>query len=101
MSTTLLVALAAAVVGPLAAYITATRKLSGKIGTSEAGQLWQESKAIRDDYRDRLVQTDARTAALEARVASLEKLNNDLMRENADLRQRVTDLQVTLGREKP
>lgn len=101
MSATFLVALAAVVVAPLVGYVTATRKLSGKIATSEAGQLWEESKAIRDDYRDRLVLTDTRTAALEARVAALEKLNNELMRENADLRERVSSLQVTLGREQP
>lgn len=80
-----------AVIGPLAAYITASRKLSGRIGTSEASQLWAESSKIRDDYRDRLAGTDKRQADLEARVATLEALNVELRRENVQQSQKVME----------
>lgn len=81
----LVVALVVAIVGPLATYVTASRKLSGKIGTSEAGDLWAESRAMRDEYRER-------TAALEARVAKLEQANADLTRENDDLKRQLSDI---------
>lgn len=84
-SPALIVALIAAVAGPLLGYIAATRKLSGKIGTSEASSLWQESASIRSDYRDRLAASEARMANLEARIAEEEKANNSLTRENMAL----------------
>jgi hypothetical protein len=36
------------IVGPVGAYLVAAHKMSGKIATTEAAQLWEESKAIRD-----------------------------------------------------
>lgn len=97
VSAATLVALVVAVVGPLVAYITASRKLSGRIGTSEAGQLWAESKEIRDDYRDRLTATDIRQASLEARVSLLEGLNNELSRENIRLSTQASTYEVTIA----
>jgi septal ring factor EnvC (AmiA/AmiB activator) len=124
----LLLAVAALIVAPLVGYVTATRKLSGKINTSEASKLWDESSKIRDDYRDQIAESNKRTVALEGRVATLEHDNNELARENidlvtkvrayeaiiaelrarlehleqenTDLRELVTALQVRLGQEK-
>jgi chromosome segregation ATPase len=89
----LVVALVVATVGPLIAYLGASRKLSGKIGTSEASDLWAESSRIRDDYRERLDKSNVRQAELEARVAKCEGENNSLMRDNIALRARVETLE--------
>lgn len=83
-SPTALVALIAAI-GPVGAYLLAARKMSGKIGTSDAEQLWAESKAIRDWSKERLEMqdkeiTDLREAlsALSSRCSALEKENETL-----------------------
>lgn len=89
MDAQLLLALGAILIGPIGAFIVATRRLSGKIATSDAGELWSESASIREDYRQRLEKADARQAVLEARVAQLEDANNKLFRENIELRQRL------------
>jgi septal ring factor EnvC (AmiA/AmiB activator) len=81
----LVVALIAAIVGPLATYVVASRKLSGRIDTSEAASLWEESRDIRSDYRDRLAEAEKRMAQLEARVAEEERANTKLTRENIQL----------------
>jgi predicted RNase H-like nuclease (RuvC/YqgF family) len=87
--TPLIVAVLAIVVAPLVGYIGATRKLSGKIATSEAGSLWEESRAIREDYARRLAECDARIQRLEARVRELETDNSALLRENFELTARL------------
>jgi chromosome segregation ATPase len=93
MDPTLIVALVVATVGPLVAYLGASRKLSGKIGTSEAADLWAESSRIRDDYRDRLDKSNLRQAACEERIAKLETDNTGLVRENYELRIRIDVLE--------
>lgn len=97
MTPTVIVALVAAVIGPLVAYMTAARKLSGRVGTSEASQLWAESKVLRDDYRERLTATDLRQAQLEARVSMLEGLNNELARDNLRLTFEGQKAEQTIG----
>jgi chromosome segregation ATPase len=69
----------------LVTYIVASRRMSGKIATSDATDLWKESQSIRDDYRDRLDQSNGRTVRLEERLAILESRNVDLARENVVL----------------
>jgi predicted RNase H-like nuclease (RuvC/YqgF family) len=81
----LIVALIAAVVGPVGTYIIAGRRLSGRIDTTEAASLWEESREIRSDYRDRLADAEKRMAKLEARIADEERANTKLTRENIDL----------------
>lgn len=77
------------IVGALSAYLAAARRFSGKIGSSDAAQLWQESASIREDYRNRI-------AALEARVASCETANNELANVNGALVQQVRGLKDTI-----
>lgn len=86
----------AAVVGPLVAYMTAARKLSGRIGTSEASQLWAESKVLRDDYREQLDATNRRQAKLEERVAQLEAANTELAKENIKLKLEALEAERTI-----
>lgn len=96
----IVVAIATVVVGSLLTYLGVVRKLSGKIGTSEASSLWEESAAIRADYRDQLATAAKRIADLEARVAQVEHLNNQLERENFKCRRAVEQLKADLARER-
>lgn len=107
-----------ALVGAIGAYVAAARRLSGKIDTSEASQLWEESRSIRNDYRDRLDAANQRQAKLEERMAGLERKNielgernvalleeqlhlqkacNDLRDERDQLRREVADLRTQIG----
>jgi predicted RNase H-like nuclease (RuvC/YqgF family) len=79
-----------ALVGAIATYVAAARKLSGKIATSEAASLWEESRAIRDDYRQRLEK-------LENRVLELEKKNYELAAENVRLLRQALETQTLLA----
>lgn len=79
------IAILALIVGPLGAYIGISRRLSGKIGTSEAADLWAESKSLREDAAQKLAISDNRVSALEVRVRELERDNTTLSRENFDL----------------
>jgi predicted RNase H-like nuclease (RuvC/YqgF family) len=96
-SPALIVAVFVAVVGPLATYFTIVRRMSGKIGTSEASELWKESNSMREDYRSQISQAAGRTLALEERVAKLEERNNELRDENSQLRSQVTELKATIA----
>ncbi len=114
MNPSLLVAIGAFVIGPLVGFLAATRKLSGKIATSDASQLWTAAEAMRKEYRDDLLLSNQRVVALETRVANLETLNHDLsvqnavlqkridvlFRENGTLRVRIALLQDELGEER-
>lgn len=75
----------AAFAGALGAYVAAARRLSGKVATSEAASLWEESASIRADYRERLVEAEKRMAHQEERIGKLEERKNELERENLDL----------------
>ena len=90
-----------ALVTAFGAYLASVRKLSGKIGTSEASDLWEESADIRKDYRAQLLMEQQRTARLEQRVDKLEDVNNLLMLDNRDLRAQLNDCQRVLAQVNP
>lgn len=60
--------------------------MSGQIRTSEAEALWEESRDIRKEYRERLQAVEQRNRELEERVAKCEDLNNILGMDNRQLR---------------
>lgn len=91
-----LTAIIAASVAAFGAYIAASRRLSGKINTSEAQSLWQESASIREDYRARIAYAEQRTLRLEERVAQLERANNELALHNSTLVSTNADLSGTI-----
>lgn len=99
-STPWVAGVAAVVFGALGTYLAVVRKLSGKIATTDASELWKESAAIRADYRDQLAASAKRIADLEARVAQLERLNNQLERENFACRRAVEQLTHDLATER-
>lgn len=83
------VAVAIALLGPLGAYIVAARRLSGKIGTSEASDLWAESASIRRDYAQRLEIANERIEVLENQKAALEQQVAGLQAQVRALEERV------------
>lgn len=76
--------------GPLATYLIAARRLSGKINSSDATELWQESRSIRDWSK-------AQIDMLTARIAAVEQQNATLASANADLVTQIRDLSQLLG----
>lgn len=75
-------AVAAALIGALASYIVAARRFSGKIETTEAKDLWEESRAIRKWSQERIETLNGLVARLEARNVELEKRVDHLEDEN-------------------
>lgn len=97
MDVKLLVPLLIAAIAPIGAYLLAARRMSGKIDTSTATELWTEARAIRSDYREQIAQAAERTRDLELRVAKLEGQNNDLIRENIELKAKVASLEALVA----
>ena len=96
----LVAAVIAAVLGPIGAYLVAARKMSGKIGTSDADQLWAESKAIRDWSTERMKAQDeeianlrAELGRLSARCTELEEKNERLQSELSSANEHITMLE--------
>jgi len=96
MNVALIVAFVAAAATPLVTYLIAVRKFSGKIETSDARELWAESRSIRDWSQRRIETLNADAKELEARVRTLEINNDSLAEENRKLIQEVHDLTTTV-----
>lgn len=77
-------AIGVAVISALGAYLAAAKRLSGRIDTTEAAELWKEAASQRESDRARLTAVEQRNADLEARMAALERDNLRLMREALD-----------------
>lgn len=58
----------AASVAAVGAYVAAARRLSGRIETTEAASLWEESASIREDYRAQLHDAGLKIRHLEERL---------------------------------
>lgn len=71
-----------ALLAPLATYLVAVRQLSGRIKDSDATQLWEESRSIRDWSAARMRELNEHIDRLEHRVAELETANRALTEEN-------------------
>ena len=59
-------AIVVALIAPIGAYILAARKMSGKIATSEATDLWAESRSIREWALQRIEAADKEILDLRA-----------------------------------
>jgi chromosome segregation ATPase len=89
-------ALVLALIGPIAAYVLAARRLSGKIETSEAKDLWAESRSIRDWSQKRIEGLNDEITKLQLRVSILETSNEELIGENKRLAEQVRQLSATI-----
>lgn len=72
---------------------TANRVKSGKIATSEATQLWQESGNMRKELKDEII-------ALKEEMKEIKEENASLREDNAKWRQRFDDMQEDLDKVK-
>ena len=94
----IIIALIGVVVGPLITYLIAAKRLSGRVSTSAAAELWEESRSIRQDltkrneYLRKLVDgCDERIEKLENRIDTLEAEKYQLNLENGALKQVVEE----------
>lgn len=85
MVTPVILTLIAAVCAAIGAYLVAARQFSGKIATSDASDLWEESRSIRDWATKRIKELGEIVTHLEGRVAELEQHNGNLTSENQRL----------------
>lgn len=92
--------LVAGVVGPLLGYLAASHKLSGKIDSSEASSLWEESARMRAALREQNETLQARIVKLEERAASQESANNALQARNIALDRQALDYQRTIDEQR-
>lgn len=82
MSLAILIPLVVAIVGAVATYFGAVKKLSGTVATSTAEDLWTESRQMRQDLSDR--------------ITTLQTLTDKLLVENTRLRGEIEGLRVEL-----
>lgn len=93
------VAIVAAAIGPIGAYLIAARRMSGKIANSDAEQLWEESRAIREWSTNRINEYEAdidklrkELSNLSSRFTALELENRELHNELEAARSRTNEL---------
>lgn len=93
------VAIVAAGLGPVGAYMIAARRLSGKIANSDAEQLWAESRSIREwatsrinMYEQRIMKMQKEIDELSARCEVMEGENTDLHTQLNEARTRISEL---------
>lgn len=67
-------------------YLGVVRKLSGRVSTTDAAQLWDEARGIREDYSARLKIAMDRIATLEVVTEQLRREVYALEETNAKLR---------------
>lgn len=94
---TVVVPIGVALLAAAGAFFAAIRRMSGKIATSEAAQLWAESASIREDYRVKAERNGERIARLEERLALCEKDNNKLSKDNLVLMVKIAECERTIA----
>jgi chromosome segregation ATPase len=97
MNLAIVVAIMAAVIGPVLAYYGTVRKLSGSIATSTAEDLWEESRSIRQDYQQRIRELNAVVARCTERIDELDARNTELSKENGRLKDRLEEHESTIA----
>lgn len=97
MTTTTLGPIVAAAVTALVMWLIAARRFSGRIGSSESKELWEESRSIRDWSSTRIETQNQRMVALETRLAQLEHSNTELARENLGLMKEIGRLEGVIS----
>jgi len=88
--------LVSAAIAALVTFVVAARRMSGKIKTSDASDLWAVAKDMRAELTSRLGVSDGRLRDLETRMATLERENIALLRENTDLKQKIETQQTLI-----
>ncbi len=71
--------------------------MSGAVKSSDAEQLWTESRSIREWSADRIAQLTGIITALEERINAVEERNKGLVEENRDLEETLDKLRQELA----
>lgn len=87
----------ALVLGPLLGYLAIVRRLSGKISTTEASQLWQEADRMRQEYREEIARLQAVVDRYESRLVQVEQRNKTLVGENLNLTTKIGEHENTIA----
>lgn len=94
MTAATIVTLISAFIGSLGAYLVAARQFSGRIDQSEATDLWEESRSIRDWSAKRIAELEHRVDILESNNERLIQKNVGLMAELASANKRIVELEA-------
>lgn len=97
MNPGLIIALAGIFIGPLVTYLVTARRLSGKISTSAATDLWEESRSIRQDYQKRIEELNSVVTRCTDRIDTLEERNDQLYLENGNLKRMIEQHENTIS----
>lgn len=85
LSLLVLLGIVTVLLAPAAAYLTVVRRLSGKIGTTEASRLWDASEEMRKEYREEIERLQGVIDRMEKRIDDVESVNAELRTKNGDL----------------
>ena len=96
MNWAVIIPLIVGVFGAIGAYFAAIRKLSGKISTSTAEDLWAESRQMRKDLNTRIEQLSATVISMQDRIDKLLDQNAKLVAEVGELKQSIIELKEAL-----
>lgn len=91
-------AFGAALVGAVSAWLVGRQQRSGRVDTSEASDLWAESKAIREDYRQQIADLRTELARMETRLADANTALATANTRLADANTRVEELRTEVLR---
>lgn len=97
MEPALIFGIIAALISPILGYLAASRKLSGRIDTSTAAELWNEAGSMRAEYRHEIEELRDLVTKLRARVEELEKKNEALYLENGNLKRMIEGHEQTIA----
>lgn len=97
MTTSTIIAIIVALAAPLAAYLAAVRRFSGKIGSSDAAELWAESRSIRDWSQIRITQLNELVSRLEKKIDECVITNEELREKNQELRETIVSLESDIA----
>ena len=90
-------AIAVGVVAAVGGYLVSRRQTSGSVSTSNAADLWEESRAIRLELRDALADERTERLRLEGRLAAEISERQRLEDVNRELTGRVAVLEAQVG----
>lgn len=91
------IAVAAALLSPAFALWIVKIKSSGRINTTEASDLWQESKSIREELRDEVAELQREIGQLRIENQTMEAEINELKMENLILKNEIRILTLENG----
>lgn len=88
------IAVAAALLSPIFAFLIIKTKSSGRINTTEASDLWKESKSIREELRDEIMELQREINQLRIENQTMEAEINGLKMENLVLKNEIRILML-------